>query len=161
MLSLHCTEDSCSWRWSFSPRNKSVGRGCARLFRPMVPDFLHGAPPTDACAVFIKESRMEFVNAKELDRKSGCTLRRTWGTRPGMRASFFGPTGPAPTNATAPSLAGARWGGRKRGRLKADAGWFEQLRLLRCTARHTRWLLPLARLPCGPRALFSPVDPLQ
>jgi hypothetical protein len=46
------------------------------------PDFLHGAPPTDACAAFIKESRMKFVNARELDRKSGCTLGRTWGTRP-------------------------------------------------------------------------------
>jgi hypothetical protein len=40
----------------------------------MVPDFLHGAPPTGACAAFIKESRMKFVNARELDRKSGCTL---------------------------------------------------------------------------------------
>src|SRR5258708_7509171 len=48
----------------------------------MVPDFLHGAPPTDACAAFIKESRMNFVNARELDRKSGCTLLRPWGTRP-------------------------------------------------------------------------------
>jgi len=48
----------------------------------MVPDFVHGAPPTDACAAFIEESRMKFVNARELDRKSGCTLGRTWGTRP-------------------------------------------------------------------------------
>jgi hypothetical protein len=48
----------------------------------MVPDFLHGAPPTDACAAFIKESRMKFINAREFDRKSGCTLLRTWGTRP-------------------------------------------------------------------------------
>jgi hypothetical protein len=48
----------------------------------MVPDFLHGAPPKDACAAFIKESRIKFVNARELDRKSGCTLRRTCGTRP-------------------------------------------------------------------------------
>jgi hypothetical protein len=48
----------------------------------MVPDFLHGAPPTDACAAFIEESRMKFVNAGDLDRKSGCTLWRTWGTRP-------------------------------------------------------------------------------
>jgi hypothetical protein len=48
----------------------------------MVPDFLHEAPPTDACAAFIKESRMKFVNARQLDRKSGCTLRRTGGTRP-------------------------------------------------------------------------------
>jgi hypothetical protein len=48
----------------------------------MVPDFLHGEPPTGACATFFKESRMKFVNAGELDRKSGCTLWRTWGTRP-------------------------------------------------------------------------------
>ena len=40
----------------------------------MVPDFLQGAPPTGACAAFIKESRMKFVNARDLDRKSGCTL---------------------------------------------------------------------------------------
>jgi hypothetical protein len=35
--------------------------------RPMVPDFLHGTPPTNACATFIKESRMKFVNARDLD----------------------------------------------------------------------------------------------
>src|ERR1700723_139221 len=34
-----------------------------RLFRPRYPDFLHGAPPTPACAAFIKESRMKFANA--------------------------------------------------------------------------------------------------
>ena len=32
---------------------------------------------------------MKFINAREFDRKSGCSLRRTWGTRPGKRASFF------------------------------------------------------------------------
>jgi hypothetical protein len=37
----------------------------------MYPDFLHGAPPTAACAAFIKESRMKFANASKLDRKSG------------------------------------------------------------------------------------------
>jgi hypothetical protein len=37
----------------------------------MYPDFLHGAPPTPACAAFIKESRMKFANASKLDRKSG------------------------------------------------------------------------------------------
>jgi hypothetical protein len=65
----------------------------------MVPDFLREAPRTDACAAFIKESRMEFANARKLDRKSGCTLRRTWGTRPkpstvvtGRRSDGF-PTG--------------------------------------------------------------------
>jgi hypothetical protein len=41
------------------------------LVRPMYPDFLHGAPPTSACAAFIKESRMKFANASLLDRKSG------------------------------------------------------------------------------------------
>ena len=29
------------------------------------------APPTTACAAFIKESRMNFANAIKLDRKSG------------------------------------------------------------------------------------------
>jgi hypothetical protein len=37
----------------------------------MYPDFLHGAPPTPACAAFIKESRMKFANARKLHRKSG------------------------------------------------------------------------------------------
>src|SRR5450631_1955407 len=41
-----------------------------RLFRPMYPDFLHGAPPTYACAAFIKESRMKLANASKFDRKS-------------------------------------------------------------------------------------------
>jgi hypothetical protein len=40
----------------------------------MYPDFLHGAPPTAACAAFIKESRMKFANASKLDRKSGVRL---------------------------------------------------------------------------------------
>ena len=51
------------------------------LFRPTYPDFLHGAPPTTACAAFIKESRMKLVNAGKLDRKFRCTPQRTWGTR--------------------------------------------------------------------------------
>jgi hypothetical protein len=45
--------------------------GFALRFRPKYPDFLHGAPPTPACAAFIKESRMKFANASKLDRKSG------------------------------------------------------------------------------------------
>jgi hypothetical protein len=45
--------------------------GCALRFRPTYPDFLHGSPPTSACAAFIKESRMKFDNASKLDRKSG------------------------------------------------------------------------------------------
>jgi hypothetical protein len=40
------------------------------------PDFLHEAPNRFACAAFGKESRMEFANANNLDRKSGgCGLR--------------------------------------------------------------------------------------
>src|ERR1700730_2812149 len=31
----------------------------------------HGAPPTSACAAFIKESRMDFANANKVYRKSG------------------------------------------------------------------------------------------
>jgi hypothetical protein len=40
-------------------------------FRPTYPDFLHEAPPTPACAAFVKESRMKFANANGADRKSG------------------------------------------------------------------------------------------
>jgi hypothetical protein len=43
-------------------------------FRPTYPDFLHGAPPTPACAAFIKESRMKCANASKLHRKSGVRL---------------------------------------------------------------------------------------
>jgi hypothetical protein len=35
------------------------------------PDFLYAAKETTACAAFIKESRMNFANARDLDRKSG------------------------------------------------------------------------------------------
>jgi hypothetical protein len=45
--------------------------GFAHRFRPTYPDFLHGAPPTPACAAFIEESRMKLTNARKLDRKSG------------------------------------------------------------------------------------------
>jgi tetratricopeptide (TPR) repeat protein len=38
--------------------------GCAHFFRPTYPDFLHGALRTNACAAFIKESRMKFANAR-------------------------------------------------------------------------------------------------
>src|SRR5450631_163882 len=94
----------CSWRSLFARIARALEGAAPRLFRPMVPDFLHGAPPTGACAAFIKESRMKFVNAWELDRKSGCTLGRTWGTRPGMRASFFAPTTAAPMNIASSNL---------------------------------------------------------
>jgi hypothetical protein len=39
------------------------------------PDFLHAALDTTACAAFIKESRMKFVNANQFHRKSGCCGR--------------------------------------------------------------------------------------
>jgi hypothetical protein len=43
-----------------------VSQGAApHLFRPMYPDFLRGAPPTAACAAFIKESRMKFASASK------------------------------------------------------------------------------------------------
>ena len=42
----------------------------------MYPDFLHGAPPTAACAAFFKESRIKFASAIKIYRKSGM-----WGTR--------------------------------------------------------------------------------
>jgi hypothetical protein len=45
--------------------------GYAHHFRPTYPDFLHGAPPTPACAAFNKESRMKFADASKLNRKSG------------------------------------------------------------------------------------------
>jgi hypothetical protein len=35
------------------------------------PDFLYAALDTTACAAFIKESRMNFANANNLNRKSG------------------------------------------------------------------------------------------
>jgi hypothetical protein len=35
------------------------------------PDFLYAAEETTACAAFIKESRVNFANAMNLDRKSG------------------------------------------------------------------------------------------
>jgi len=52
-------------------RVKERSSGCAHLFRPMYPDFLHEAPPTSACAAFIKESPMKVVNASRFNRKSG------------------------------------------------------------------------------------------
>ena len=61
--------------------------GLRPSFSAQGPDFLHGAPPRAACAAFIKESRMRCVNASKLDRKSGGTLWRTWGTRPVPTAS--------------------------------------------------------------------------
>jgi len=46
------------------------------------PDFLPRAPPTSACAAFVKESRMEFANAIKFYRKSGKTQRSLSFPRP-------------------------------------------------------------------------------
>jgi hypothetical protein len=35
------------------------------------PDFLYAAPPVFACAAFIEESRMKFLNSSKPLRKSG------------------------------------------------------------------------------------------
>jgi hypothetical protein len=53
------------------PRSRTLEGAAPRLFRPMYPDFLHGAPPIAACAAFIKESRMKFASASKVNRKSG------------------------------------------------------------------------------------------
>jgi hypothetical protein len=45
--------------------------GLRPSFSAMYPDFLQAAPPTPACASFIKESRMKRANASKLNRKSG------------------------------------------------------------------------------------------
>jgi hypothetical protein len=42
----------------------------------------HGAPPTSACAAFIKESRMEFANANKVYRKSGGSPTIAFAIRP-------------------------------------------------------------------------------
>ncbi len=57
-----------SGRGSVAASRESVRKNHGR---PTYPDFLHGAPPTPACAAFIKESRMKCANASKLDRKSG------------------------------------------------------------------------------------------
>jgi hypothetical protein len=61
----------------FACSNKQkLSWGFVHLFRPTYPDFLHGAPPTAACAAFIKESRMKLTSATNLDRKSGAAQWR-------------------------------------------------------------------------------------
>ena len=83
---------------------KNVAKGLERaapvFFAQSGPDFLHGAPPTSACAAFIKESRMRFANARRLDRKSGCTL--------GLHGAPVQNAGPA--TPTGHSLRSARMG---------------------------------------------------
>jgi len=60
--------------WDLLADSAKTVVGFACLFRPTYPDFLHGAPPTSACAAFIKEIRMKFVNANQFHRKSGVRL---------------------------------------------------------------------------------------
>src|SRR5258708_30944668 len=67
--------------------HKKQSLGFARHFRDTYPDFLQGAPPTSACAAFIKESRKKLAKASKLDRKSGVR----WGER-GAPVRF--PSGP-------------------------------------------------------------------
>ena len=62
------------------------------------PDFLYAALETTACAAFSEESRMKFVNATKLDRKSGGSpsrafmfnLRRSTGRRRWIRLQAVG-----------------------------------------------------------------------
>jgi hypothetical protein len=44
----------------------------------------HGAPPTSACAAFIKESRMEFANANKVCRKSGGSPPNVFSSGPSL-----------------------------------------------------------------------------
>src|ERR1700733_9498015 len=43
-------------RWIRQSIRRKRSLGFAHRFRPTYPEFLHGAPPTAACAAFIKES---------------------------------------------------------------------------------------------------------
>ena len=73
--------------------------GFALFFSPRIRISCHGAPPTPACAAFIKESRMKFANASKLDRKSGVRL----GER-GAPVQFFCVTNVAATTLTLQEL---------------------------------------------------------
>jgi hypothetical protein len=55
--------------------------GFAHRFRPTYPDFLHGAPPTPACAAFIRESPHEVRQRQQGRQEIRSPLGRTWGTR--------------------------------------------------------------------------------
>jgi hypothetical protein len=77
MLSLHFARILPLGSGLFALITVALERASPHLFGPW-----SRISCTDACAAFIKESRMKFVNAGELNRKSGCTLGRTWGTRP-------------------------------------------------------------------------------
>jgi len=54
------------------------------------PDFLYAALDTTACAAFIKESRMKFVNATHFHRKSGLRphVQGARARRPGAREEY-------------------------------------------------------------------------
>jgi hypothetical protein len=74
----------------------------------MYRDFLHEAPPTDACAAFIKESRMKFVNARKLDRKSRVYAGANMGHPSRGRTSFLLPTPMNRTKVSTPKLISVR-----------------------------------------------------
>ena len=76
--------------------------GCPRFAKAYLgrkrrgdPDFLYAAMETTACAAFIKESRMKFANATNINRKSGVAEWRDLrfpvapqkATGPGLRPS--------------------------------------------------------------------------
>src|SRR5450631_3228073 len=88
MLSLH--SQGVSLLAAVLPTWRKRWKGAApRLFRPMVPDFLHEVPTTEACAAFIKESRMEYVNARELNRGIRVYAGANMGHPSREEASFF------------------------------------------------------------------------
>jgi hypothetical protein len=68
-LGLFSTRRAGGW-----PTKREVKRGgiphLAKNERD-TPNFLHAAPDMTECAAFIKESRMKFTSAYNLDRKSG------------------------------------------------------------------------------------------
>ena len=66
----------------FKPGGIPVGvqwNPTSREKRARYPDFLYATPSNAACAAFIKESRMKFANATNLDRKSGVRGPNTTG----------------------------------------------------------------------------------
>src|SRR5580658_9198499 len=62
-------------------------RGIPHLPKPgRYPYFLYAVPKSTTCAAFIKESRMEFLEANQLHRKY-----EVWGTRHSLRTAEPGP----------------------------------------------------------------------
>src|ERR1700677_1094451 len=73
----NCTFGPRAKRFGISASDESRVRGrerwspTSREKRARYPDFLYAAPTTATCAAFIEESRMKFINANKLHRKSG------------------------------------------------------------------------------------------